>query len=82
MYDNTMTPTSGYRCRKHPESQKNSTSSHIKGVAVDLACTDSRARFKIIESLLQVGFTRIGVSKEFIHVDSDRTKPQEVYWTY
>ena len=73
---------SAYRSPEHPESIKNPTSSHIKGLAVDIKATDSTTRFKIIESLLSVGFTRIGIADTFIHVDLDFDKTQDVIWTY
>jgi len=73
---------SAYRSPTHPESIKNPTSSHIKGLAVDIKATDSTTRFKIIESLLSVGFTRIGIADTFIHVDLDFDKSQDVIWTY
>ena len=73
---------SAYRSPTHPESIKNPTSSHIKGLAVDIKATDSTTRFKIIEALLSVGFTRIGIADTFIHVDLDFDKSQDVIWTY
>ena len=73
---------SAYRSPEHPLSIKNPTSSHIKGLAVDIKATDSITRFKIIEALISVGFTRIGIAYTFIHVDMDYDKSQEVIWTY
>ena len=73
---------SAYRSPTHPESIKNPTSSHIKGLAVDIKATDSKTRFKILEALLSVGFTRIGIADTFIHVDMDYDKSQELIWTY
>jgi len=73
---------SAYRSPTHPLSIKNPTSSHIKGLAVDIKATDSTTRFKIIEALLSVGFTRIGIADTFIHVDLDFDKAQDVIWTY
>jgi len=57
-------------------------SSHIKGLAVDIRARDSRTRFLIVDALLAVGFTRIGIADRFIHVDSDVDKSQNVIWTY
>lgn len=73
---------SAYRSPDHPESIKNPTSSHIKGLAVDIKATDSATRFKIVEALVSVGFTRIGIADTFIHVDLDFDKKQNVIWTY
>jgi len=73
---------SAYRSPEHPESIKNPTSSHIKGLAVDIKATDSKTRFKIVKALVTVGFTRIGIADTFIHVDLDLDKTQNVIWTY
>jgi len=73
---------SAYRSPEHPLSIKNPSSSHIKGLAVDISAKDSIDRFLILDALLAVGFSRIGVSDTFIHVDSDIDKAQNVVWTY
>jgi len=80
--------TSGYRTKEHNIAiykklgKKPIESSHLKGLACDIACSDSRARFLIINALLEAGFTRIGIANNFIHVDSDCEKSQDVIWTY
>ena len=80
--------TSGYRTKEHNIAiykklgKKPIESSHLKGVACDIACSNSRARFIIIQSLLEAGFTRIGIANNFIHVDNDCEKSQDVIWTY
>ena len=73
---------SAYRSPEHPLSIKNPTSSHIKGLAVDIKCTDSRTRFIIVDALIKAEFNRIGIADTFIHVDSDLDKSQNVIWTY
>lgn len=80
--------TSGYRTKEHNIAiykklgKKPIESSHLKGLACDIACSNSRARFIIIQSLLEAGFTRIGIANNFIHVDYDCEKSQNVIWTY
>jgi len=80
--------TSGYRTKEHNVAiykklgKKPIESSHLKGLACDIACSDSRARFLIINALLEAGFTRIGIANNFIHVDSDCEKSENVIWTY
>ena len=74
--------SSAYRCENHPESKKNPTSSHIKGLAVDIKCTDSKTRAIIMDALGYVGFRRFGIAKSFIHVDIDNEKPNPVIWLY
>ena len=73
---------SAYRSPEHPLSIINPTSSHIKGLAVDISAKDSRQRFLILDALFMVGFNRIGIAGTFIHVDLDIDKSQNVVWTY
>lgn len=73
---------SAYRGPDHPLSIKNPSSSHIKGLAVDIKCTDSRTRFIIVDALIKAGFNRIGIADTFIHVDFDLDKSNKVIWTY
>lgn len=75
--------TSGYRTKEHNKKIGGvQGSSHTKGYAVDIRCSNSKDRFKIIDSALLAGFNRIGVSGNFIHLDNDPEKIQNVIWTY
>ena len=75
--------TSSIRCKAHNVAVGGSEmSSHMKGCAVDIACENAYHRFKIFQSLLDVGFNRIGFGANFIHVDADGDKPKELLWTY
>ena len=74
--------SSGYRCENHPESIKNPTSSHVKGLAVDRKCNDSKSRAIILDALGFVGFKRFGLHKSFIHADIDESKANPVIWLY
>ena len=70
---------SGYRCKAHNDSVGSKESSgHRKGCAVDIAY-DSQNMGEILAALLYYDFTRIGIGKNFIHVDS---KPGIYYWRY
>lgn len=74
---------SGYRTRKHNDKVGGSpNSSHTRGYAVDIHCTDSVSRSKILDALKAAGFTRIGIAKTFIHVDNDPDKAPNVVWLY
>lgn len=79
---------SACRCPSHNEESGGSdTSSHIatediECTAVDIRAISSRSRYNILNSLLRAGFTRIGISDTFIHVDIDSSKSPEVIWTY
>lgn len=75
--------TSGYRCDEYNRQINGSeTSSHLKGLAVDIDVTRPRARYVILVALIRVGFNRIGIGSDFIHVDDDTSKPRELVWVY
>lgn len=75
--------TSGYRCEKHNEEVGGVPgSSHTKGLAADIAVPNNEVRYWVLEALFTVGFKRIGVGDEFVHVDIDDTKKQFTTWLY
>jgi uncharacterized protein YcbK (DUF882 family) len=82
--------TSGFRTPAHnesvggkmPDENGNGGSSHLKGLAVDIAIRHSRMRFKLISALFEVGINRIGIADNFIHIDIDPDKDKNVIWTY
>lgn len=74
--------TSGYRSMEsNAAAQGVGDSSHLNGLAVDLACSDSHNRFRMLLGALQAGFKRVGVYNHHIHLDIDDSKVQEVTWT-
>jgi uncharacterized protein YcbK (DUF882 family) len=82
-FDKPIHITSGFRTPAHNEKVGGvETSSHLKGLAVDIACKKSTDRFDLINCLLDVGFNRIGIANSFIHADIDQDKTQGVIWTY
>ena len=80
--------TSGFRSVAHNKKlikegyNASRNSSHLLGLAADIYCTDSRSRYIILDALQEVGFTRIGIAPNFIHVDLDTNKPQHRIWVY
>ncbi len=78
--------TSGKRCEQHNRKvttcETPSASPHLNGHAADIYAEDSRTRFKILDGVKRAGFTRIGIGKDFIHVDCDPTKADELVWLY
>jgi len=75
--------TSGWRCPGHNKRVGGvATSAHLVGKAADISANGSVERFAIIRALIAAGFVRIGVSKSYIHADTDETKPAGVLWDY
>jgi uncharacterized protein YcbK (DUF882 family) len=73
---------SGYRSKSHNELISGSkTSSHLKGLAVDIAYKSPLEMLKIVSGAIRAGFKRIGAGRTFIHLDSDNNKPN-AYWGY
>ena len=74
--------TSGYRTKEHnAEVGGVQNSSHLIGVASDIAVSSGSERYTILNALIKAGFKRIGVAKTFIHCDTDSNKSNSV-WTY
>ena len=74
--------TSGYRTKDHnAEVGGVPNSSHLIGVAADIAVSSGADRYIILNALIKAGFKRIGVAKTFIHCDTDDSKSNSV-WTY
>lgn len=57
------------------------SSSHCKGLAVDIKCNTSEYRLQLVKSLFRAGFRRIGISRSFVHADIDKSKPH-CLWLY
>ena len=58
------------------------TGAHTNGCAWDIRCHTSTNRMAMVAALLEAGFTRIGIAKNYVHADDDPTKPQNVIWHY
>ena len=72
---------SGYRCSKHNQAiGSKPTSSHLSGLAADIACTSDTDRYRIIISCIAVGIKRIGIYRSFLHVDLDPKKSSRCIW--
>ena len=80
-YGKPMRINSGIRCLSHNRKiGSRDTSSHIKGLAVDIGCRDMGTRLELVKHLLRdAEFTRIGFHREFIHVDVDYDKPKGIF---
>lgn len=82
LYGREITINSGCRCVAHNKKEGgNETSSHLSGLAVDVACVDTKDRYELL-FLLMSRFHRVGIGNTFIHIDIDEKKPQEICWLY
>lgn len=69
--------TSAYRTKFYEKSKgRSGTSSHCKGLAVDIRCDSSLYRHLLISAILDViPSARIGIYPTFVHLDVDTDKP-------
>lgn len=75
--------TSGYRTKEHNTKINGELhSAHLEGRAADVSIIDGLSRFKFISTAIKLGFTRIGISDNFIHVDNSTILDQNVVWLY
>tara|TARA_R100000406_G_scaffold93898_1_gene84763 strand:- start:268 stop:558 length:291 start_codon:yes stop_codon:yes gene_type:complete len=73
--------SSGYRSPSHPiEAKKDVPGTHAQGIAADIKINNAAHRYTIIREALSMGFSGVGVDRDFIHVDTRGTAP--VIWTY
>lgn len=74
---------SAFRSVEYEKSKgRSGTSQHTKGLAVDIRCINNAQRFRILASLIMVGFRRIGIGTSFIHVDAGYPNSEPIIWTY
>lgn len=68
----------GCRCVAHNAAVGGKpNSAHLRGLAADIACTDNHTRYVLLFALIGV-FKRIEVGSTWLHVDVDKSLPQEV----
>ena len=78
--------TSSYRSPEHPiEAAKKQPGEHSYGAAVDIVSDSGGKTFRLVKAAIEVGFTRIGVSRKkgFIHLGIGYPgAPEKTIWTY
>lgn len=75
--------SSAFRTREHELSRgRKGDSSHCKGLAVDVFVKDGCERHRLLYVALMAGVPRIGIGKNFVHLDLDLSKPYPTCWTY
>lgn len=74
--------SSAFRSSEYDKSKgRSGTGAHTLRCAVDIACSSSELRERIVSALVRVGFRRIGIARTFIHVDSSPLHPACI-WLY
>lgn len=61
---------------------RSGNSAHTRGKAADIRCNANGTRWKIVKAAIELGFTRIGIGKNYVHVDTDKSLTQQVIWHY
>ena len=78
--------TSDYRSPEHPiEAAKEQPGEHAYGAAVDIVSDSGGKTFRLVKAAIEVGFTRIGISRKrgFIHLGIGYPgAPEKTIWTY
>jgi len=84
-YGGPVILNSAYRCPSYNAriSSTGYDGPHTTGLAVDIRVLNGSHRFRIVDIARQLGFVRIGIAADFVHLDrcGDRF-PQNVIWTY
>lgn len=75
---------SGLRTQKENDAlqMSASNSAHLSGLAADIRVANDSQRNTLEKVARANGIRRMGIGENFIHIDIDSTKPQDVTWTY
>ena len=86
IYGHAIKITSSYRSPEHPiEAAKKQPGEHSYGAAVDIVSDGGGKTFRLVKAAIEVGFTRIGISRKkgFIHLGIGYPgAPEKTIWTY
>ncbi len=73
--------TSGFRSASQNASIGGApNSAHTRGWAVDLRCSDSWVRYRIVRGLIFAGVPRIELAALHCHADADPSLHQNILW--
>ena len=76
---------SGYRDPEHNKDVggvENSEHTYDPAEGADIFCQRSGTRYTMLKHIYDLGVTRVGVGKTFIHIGISVDHPQHVAWTY
>lgn len=89
LYGKPMVVTSGARCKAYNTKIGGlSNSAHLphdltgQCRAVDIYVKSGQERFELVSLALKVGFTRLGVAPDFLHLDVAWDLPDDVMFNY
>ena len=75
--------SSGCRCTSHNyEEGGTPRSDHLTGEGVDIKAIGGNKKYLIITHALEHEICRIGIGKSFVHLGTNKSNPQDVFWTY
>lgn len=66
-----------YGCRDRINELENSA--HLIGRAAVIQCKHPYKRYRIIAALLEAGFTRIGINRNYLYVDNDDMRIDSIF---
>lgn len=73
---------SGFRCKKQNRKVGGADNSyHLLGLAVDIDVSSDSGRYALIRSLIDNGWRRLGIGKNYVHADRGPTRRPAI-WTY
>lgn len=80
--DRPVFVASGFRCPEHNKAVGGTRNSyHLKGMAADIVCSTAKERHEVVGAALRMGFSGLGIDKQFIHVDNRKSLPKKI-WIY
>ena len=78
-----MVISSGYRCEKRNAKVGGApNSAHLRGLAVDIKIPNNEYRYRLLKIAMLFDIPRIGIGKDFVHLDIDRSLPHPRIWVY
>ena len=76
-----ITINSAYRAPAWEYAKGRSGSSHhCRGLAVDISCTDSEVRYRLVAHAIDLKFKRILIYPTFVHLDDKEDSQYKVVW--
>jgi len=69
------------RCKLHNKNvDGRDNSEHLTCDGFDIVCLTSNQKFILVSNAINLGFNRIGIYKDFVHLGTSKKHPQNVLW--